>query len=101
MNKTIQLSSKSAGVEFVTEDGVVSCINIKGQFPYQKIICNENREIDAQGNVTEIYEIKAEFSLTLGTNLKLYIETLDSSTYTYILKFSDKDITIINGKVVE
>lgn len=101
MDKTIQLRSNSARVEFVTEDGEVSCVNIQGRFPYRKIITNKNRVIDAQGNITEIYDVKAGFSLTMATSMTLYIETSDNTTYTYILRFSDKDMTIIDGKVVE
>lgn len=31
---TKQLRSDSAGVEFITEGEIVTCVNIKGSFPY-------------------------------------------------------------------
>ena len=45
--------------------------------------------------------IEAEISLNTKNTMKLYFERLEDATYTYILKFADKDIIISNGKVVE
>ena len=73
VGKTKQLRSDSAGVEFVTEGEVVTCLNVRGTFPYTNA----------------------------KNTMKLYFERLEDATYTYILKFADKDIIISNGKVVE
>ena len=56
---------------------------------------------DSNGNITETYVIEAEISLNTKNTMKLYFERLEDATYTYILKFADKDIIISNGKVVE
>ena len=86
VGKTKQLRSDSAGVEFVTEGEVVTCLNVRGTFPYTSIVPKlaEERKTDSNGNITETY-----------------FERLEDATYTYILKFADKDIIISNGKVVE
>ena len=38
VGKTKQLRSDSAGVEFVTEGEVVTCLNVRGTFPYTSIV---------------------------------------------------------------
>ena len=103
VGKTKQLRSDSAGVEFVTEGGLVTCLNVKGTFPYTSIVAKdpEERRIDSNGDITEVYVIEAEISLNTQNTMKLYFERLEDATYTYILKFADKDIIISNGKVVE
>lgn len=103
VGKTKQLRSDSAGVEFVTEGKVVTSLNVRGTFPYTSIVPRlaEERKTDSNGNITEVYVIEAEISLNTKNTMKLYFERLEDATYTYILKFADKDITISNGKVVE
>jgi len=103
VGKTKQLRSDSAGVEFVTEGEVVTCLNVRGTFPYTSIVPKlaEERKTDSNGNITETYVIEAEISLNTKNTMKLYFERLEDATYTYILKFADKDIIISNGKVVE
>lgn len=98
-----QLRSDSAGVEFVTDGEKITCVNITGQFPYFNIVATtpEERRIDSEGNITEVYTIEAEMSLSTAISMRLFIETSEDVTYTYILKFADKDVTISNGKVVE
>lgn len=98
-----QLRSDSAGVEFITDGEIITCVDIKGQFPYLYIALTtpEERKTDSEGNITEIYIIEAEISLRTAIGTRLYIETSEEATYTYILKFADKDVTISNGKVVE
>ena len=93
VGKTKQLRSDSAGVEFVTEGEVVTCLNVRGTFPYTSIVPKlaEERKTDSNGNITE----------NTKNTMKLYFERLEDATYTYILKFADKDIIISNGKVVE
>lgn len=100
---TKQLRSDSAEVEFITEGEIVTCVNIKGVFPYTSIVPKNagERKTDSEGNITEIYVIEVEISLTSQNTMKLYCERLEDATYTYILKFADKDIIISNGKVVE
>ncbi len=100
---TKQLRSDSAGVEFITEGEIVTCVNIKGTFPYTSIVPKPatERKTDSEGNITEVYIIEAEISLNTQNTMKLYIDILEDATYTYILKFADKDIIISNGKVVE
>lgn len=61
----------------------------------------DKRETDATGTITEIYTIEAEFSLNRQNSFKINILTSAEVNHTYILKFADKDITIVNGKVVE
>lgn len=108
LNHPIQLRSDSAGIEFITEAGQVTCVAVRGKFPYVQVNCPvENDYIqDPAGNVTEkicTYTMQAEPAF-LGqsmTAMKLNIETSDEITYSYILKFADKDVTIVNGKVVE
>lgn len=49
------------------------------------------------------YKMQAEpsfFGQSMVT-MRLKIETTDEMTHTYILKFADKDVKIVNGKVVE
>lgn len=100
---TKQLRSDNAGVEFITEGEIVTCVNIKGTFPYTSIVPKPatERKTDSEGNITEVYIIEAEISLNTQNTMKLYIDILEDATYTYILKFADKDIIISNGKVVE
>lgn len=101
--KTVRLRSDSTGIEYVTQDGKITCVNINGQFPYLSIVpkSTERRETDSAGNITETYAIEAEFSLNHRNTMKLFIKTSNEVTYTYILKFADKDVTIKNGEVVE
>lgn len=103
VGKTKQLRSDSAGVEFVTEGEVVTCVNVRGTFPYTSIVPKlaEERKTDSNGNITEVYVMEAEIALNTKNTMKLYFESLEGATYTYILKFSDKDIIITNGKVVD
>lgn len=61
----------------------------------------EQKTIDSEVNVTEVYVIETECSMNMKTSMKLYIETLNEAIYTYILKFSDKDVIISYGRVVE
>lgn len=101
--RTKQLRSDSAGVEFKTEGEIITCVNIKGTFPYTSIVPKlaEERKTDSEGNITEVYVIEAELSLNTKNTMNLYFEKLENATYTYILKFADKDIIISNGQVVE
>ena len=108
LNHPVQLRSDSAGIEFVTEAGQVTCIAVRGKFPYVQVNCPvENDYVqDPAGNVTEkicTYTMQAEpaFFGQSMTTMKLNIETSSEMTYTYILKFVDKDVKIVNGKVVE
>lgn len=100
---TKQLRSDSVGVKFTTEGEFVTCVNIKGTFPYMSIVPKlaTERKTDLEGNITEVYIIEAKISLKTQNTMKLYMERLEDATYTYILKFADKDIIISNGKVVE
>lgn len=100
---TKQLCSDSKGVEFITEGEIVTCVNIKGTFPYTSIVPKPavERKTDSEGNITEVYIIQAEISLNTQNTMKLYFERLEGATYTYILKFADQDIIISNGKMVE
>lgn len=103
VGSTKQIRSDSAGVEFITDGEIITCVNIKGQFPYLSVVPKlaEYSKTDSEGNIAEIYTIEAEISLNTRNSMKLFIETSEEVTYTYILKFADKDITISNGKVLE
>lgn len=103
VDNTKQIRSDSTGVEFITEGEIITSINIKGQFPYMSIVPKfaEERKTDSEGNITEVYIIEAEIALNTRNSMKLYFKTLEDATYTYILKFADKDIIISNGKMVE
>lgn len=103
---TVRLCSDSGGVEFITEGETVTRVNIHGQFPFLSIVpgFTESRVTDAKGNVTEetrIYTVEAEFALNRQMSMHLDIEASDDMVRTYILKFADRDIKIVNGKVVE
>ncbi len=108
LNRPIQLRSDSAEVEFVTENGQITCVAVRGRFPYVRVNCPfESDDIqDPSGNVTEkiyTYTMQAEPSLfgQSMVSMKLDIEASDEIICTYILKFADKDMKIVNGKVVE
>ena len=79
VGKTKQLRSDSAGVEFVTEGEVVTCLNVRGTFPYTSIVPKlaEERKTDSNGNITETYVIEAEISLNTKNTMKLYFERLE------------------------
>ena len=104
----IQLRSDSPGVEFVTENGLITSVAVRGQFPYVRVLCPlENSYMqDSSGSVIEkisTYKMQAEpsfFGQSMVT-MRLNIETPNEMTRTYILKFADKDVKIVNGKVVE
>ena len=49
VGKTKQLRSDSAGVEFVTEGEVVTCLNVRGTFPYTSIV----PKLDRSRNISE------------------------------------------------
>lgn len=108
LDHPIQLRSDSPGVEFVTENGQITYVTVRGQFPYERVICPlENSDMqDSSGSVTEkisTYKMQAEpsfFGQSMVT-MRLKIETTDEMPHTYILKFADKDVKIVNGKVVE
>ncbi len=90
------------------EEDCVTCIEIRGQFPYLRVNCplGYDEVRDKTDRVTEkicTYTMQAEPAF-LGqsiVSMKLDIESSDEITYTYILKFADKDVKITNGKVVE
>lgn len=100
---TRQLRSDSAGVEFVTEGEMVTCVHIKGSFPYTSIVPRlaTERKTDSEGNITEVYVMEAQISLNTQNTMNLQFERLEDAAYTYILQFADKDVIISNGKVVE
>lgn len=108
LDHTILLRSDFNGIEYEMEGNQITCISVKGEFPYLRVFCPHERESvrDAGGNIVEIvdtYTMTAGLSL-LGrsaVSMKLDIETSDDVAYTYILKFSDGDMKIVNGKVVE
>lgn len=105
-SNTILIRSDFSGVKYVYEGENVIDILVDGPFLYGMIASypEENLVLDSKGNVTEkikIYTIEAGFSLHQKMNMKLHIETSDEIIYTYILKFADKDVKIINGKVAE
>lgn len=104
--RTIRLRSDFSGVEFVYEDESITEVIINGAVPYGLILSSyeENVIRDAEGRVVEeirTYAIEAGLSLRLGTGMKINIETSEKMVYTYILNFKDKEVTIINGRVVE
>lgn len=105
-NKTIQIRSDSAGVEFVTEDNNVSEVTVCGRLPYGLVVpsLEESSVTDTNGKVIEqirTYTLEAEISLHLQGKMKINIETSNDVIQTYILKFANGEITIKNGKVVE
>jgi hypothetical protein len=104
----VQLPSDSPGIEFVMEEDRVTCIEIRGQFPYLRIICplGYDEVQDEANHVVEkiyTYTMQAEpaFFGQSMTSMKLNVEVSDEVICTYILKFADKDVKIVNGKVVE
>lgn len=106
IDKTIHLRSDSPAVEFVTDEDTVACVNIDGRFPYRHIIATLDKDIgrDKNGKIAEetrTYKLEAAFSLFLQGSMHIDIETSDEIAYTYILVFSDKTITITDGKVID
>ena len=106
MNKTIQIRSDSAMVEIMTEGDFVTDVNIHGQFPYRYInpVLDKSVVRDSAGKIVQeirTYTLGAELAWNMQTDMKIAIETADDIEYIYNFKFADKDITIVNGKVVE
>lgn len=107
LNHPVQIRSDSGGVKFVTEEDRITSVSVSGQYPYLRVVCPYDKEIvqDTAGNVQEIiytYTMQAE-PVFLGNNimnLEIDVETSDEIITTYILEFSDKDVKISNGKVV-
>ena len=100
----IYLRYNQANVEYVMDGDVITRVSIEGCFPYRNVygeILETETSAELDGSITEVYVIKGEPSLFLGTSLKLNIEISENITRTYILKFEDRDIIISNGKVVE
>ena len=103
-----QLRSDSPGIDFVMEGDRITCIEIRGQFPYLQVFCPLVRDEvqDEAGHVKEkiyTYTMQAEPAF-LGqsmSSMKLDVEVSDEVTCTYILKFLDKDVEIVNGRLVE
>ena len=83
-------------------------LKIRGQFPYLRVFCPLVRDEvqDEAGHVKEkiyTYTMQAEPAF-LGqsmSSMKLDVEVSDEVTCTYILKFLDKDVEIVNGRLVE
>lgn len=103
MGKRVQLRSDCPGIEYVTEGETISCVVFRGPFPYQSIVPRlaEEKTTDEEGNRTEVYVIEAALSLNTGSCRKLYIQVSDEVDHTYVLRFADKDVKIVNGKLVE
>lgn len=106
LDRTVQLRSDAAGVKFVTEDGIVTCVEVEGSFPYWSVVATQETEAvkDGAGNIVEeisTYAFEAGLSLSTALSMKLYIEPSTAVTHTYVLKFADKDVVIRNGRVVE
>lgn len=108
LDHTILIRSDSDGVEFEMDKDNITCVLVKGEFPYLRVFCPHEEEFvrDENGDITEIidtYSMEANLFL-LGrsmVSMKLNIETSDDITHTYILKFADGDKKIVNGKEVE
>lgn len=106
LDRTVQLRSDAAGVEFVMEDGIVTCVEVNGSFPYWSVVATQEAEAvkDGAGNIVEeitTYAFEAGLSLSTAQSMKLYIEPPTAAAHTYVLKFADKDVVIRNGRVVE
>ena len=108
LDHTILLRSDFNGIEYEMEGNRITCISVKGKFPYLRVLCPHEKDSvrDAGGNIVEIVDTHTMIAgLSLlgrsAVSMKLDIETSDDVTYTYILKFSDGDMKIVNGKVVE
>lgn len=102
----IHLRSDSLAVEFVMDGDMVTCVNINGRFPYNKIIptLNENTIHDSNGNIleeTRTYTLEAAVSFTYMGSMKIDIENSVDTAYTYNLEFSDKTIIIAGGRILE
>lgn len=100
------VKSTSKNVEFLTEGNNIVSVSIHGSFPYGNIISSldEHSSYNDSGMLIEKtydYSFASNYSLLLGTDLKIEIKTSSSIIYTYILNFADRQIVISNGKVVE
>ncbi|MBU9737669.1 hypothetical protein [Diplocloster agilis] len=106
LSKASGIRSDSSGVVFITEGGTVKEVTIDGHFPFRNVIptLEESTVRGIDGTVIEeikTYTLEDEFSPTMQGTMKIYIETADDMTKTYVLKFADRDITITDGRVVE
>jgi len=73
-DRTIMLRSNAKTVNFITEGDTITCVSVG--------------------------TIEAAFSLTFGNSINVYIEVSDDIMHTYVFRFADKDITILDGKIV-
>lgn len=106
LDRTVQIRSDAEGVEFITENGIVTCVEISGSFPYWSVLATHETEVvkDEAGNPVEeisTYAFEASLSLSAALSMKLNIEPPKATDHIYILKFADKDVVIRNGRVVE
>lgn len=73
-DRTIMLRSNAKTVNFITEGDTVTFVSVG--------------------------TIEAAFSLAFGNSINVYIEVSDDIMHTYVFRFADKDITIMDGKIV-
>lgn len=104
--KKIKLNSERAGVQYIYNKEIVTDVLVEGPFLYGIVSSYPDEEIirDEDGNIIERierYEMEASFSLRQKMSMKVHIENSKDTLHTYIFKFADKDVRIMNGKVMK
>lgn len=106
LSRTVPIRSDDSSVEFVMEGDTVRYVNIDAPFPYNTVVPTLEQDIeqDEQGNTvseTRTYTLEASFVFMGAGNMKIDIETEENVSYTTILVFADRIVTIADGKIVE
>ena len=105
LGRTVAVRSDSPGVTLVTDGGLVTEVKVTGPFPYGYVLPNgaETTTRDDAGRVTEkayTQTVLAKFAWNLQLSAKIEIEASADIPCTYLFKFADRDLVILNGKVV-
>lgn len=106
LSRTVPIRSDDSSVEFVMEGDMVRYVNIDAPFPYNTVVPTLEQDIeqDEQGNIvseTRTHTLEASFVFMGAGNMKIDIETTEGVSYTTILVFADRTVTISDGKIVE
>lgn len=88
---------------FVRKNGVITEVKFTGPFRHNKIDLHKNVENNKNGDDKEVmikYDIEVKKSLISSNEPTIQIQDSKENMYVYILNFSDKTITIKNGKII-
>ena len=106
LSRTIPIRSDASSVELVMEGDTVRYVNIDAPFPYNTVVPTLEQDFkqDEQGNIvseTRTYTLEASFVFMGAGNMKIDIEKAEGVSYTTILRFADRTVTMVDGKIVE